>query len=52
MRLKHHFNGIDILSYPMEVDEYLSININNMECHNNKLIENILSNKVQDDYTL
>lgn len=52
MRLKHHFNGIDILSYPMEIDEYLSININNMECHNNKLIENILSNKVQDDYTL
>ena len=52
MRLKHHFNGIGILSYPMEVDEYLSININNMECHNNKLIENILSNKVQDDYTL
>lgn len=52
MRLKNHFNGIDILSYPMEVDEYLSININNMECHNNKLIENILSNKVQDDYTL
>ena len=52
MRLKHHFNGIDILSYSMEVDEYLSININNMECHNNKLIENILSNKVQDDYTL
>lgn len=52
MRLKHHFNGIDILSYPMEVDEYLSININNMECHNNKLIENIFSNKVQDDYTL
>ena len=52
MRLKHHFNGIDILSYPMEIDEYLSININNMECHNNKLIENILSNKVQGDYTL
>lgn len=52
MRLKHHFNGIGILSYPMEVDEYLSININNMECHNNKLIENILSNKVQDEYTL
>ena len=52
MRLKHHFNGVGILSYPMEVDEYLSININNMECHNNKLIENILSNKVQDDYTL
>lgn len=52
MRLKHHFNGIGILSYPMEVDEYLSVNINNMECHNNKLIENILSNKVQDDYTL
>ena len=52
MRLKNHFNGIDILSYPMEIDEYLSININNMECHNNKLIENILSNKVQDDYTL
>ena len=52
MRLKHHFNGINILSYPMELDEYLTISIENMNCHNNKLINNILERKRDDEYTL
>lgn len=52
MRLKHHFNGINILSYPMELDEYLTLSIENMNCHNNKLINNILERKTDDEYTL
>ena len=52
MRIKYHFNGIDILSYPMEFDEYLTIWINNMDCNNNKLIENIIENKVKNSHTL
>lgn len=52
MRLKYHFDGIDILSYPLEFDEFLSIKINNMESNNNKFINDILENKVKNNYTL
>lgn len=52
MRLKYHFDGIDILSYPLEFDEFLSIKINNMESNNNKFINDILENKVKSNYTL
>lgn len=50
MRFKHHFNGIDILSYPFELDEYFSIKINDMKSNNNKLINNILDNKLDNNY--
>lgn len=41
LRLNSHYPNISTLSYPMESDECLHVDISNLDCCNNKLLEEV-----------
>jgi len=54
LRLAFHYNNIDIMALPYEVDSYLHIRLNDkilMECNNNLLLEtgNLIRDKLLED---
>lgn len=41
LRLKVHYEDIEVLSYPFEMDSNLHINVNNLNGCNNELLQSV-----------